>query len=339
MSIATQQQQDGKFVIIANGEVVKNAKGITRTFARERDARRAAELIETPAVDVTPEEPKQAGALSDRALLVKLETSAWQGTKVDDVVSAKTAHDHGAAADAGRYTKRLVQSDAHGRIKSLVTMTRKAHTELSLPWSDSRILPIDQYENYMSVMGDYQAKFEKTVREFLGEYMDAMEMARSTLGEMFNESDYPEIDELEEKFRFEISVSPVPDGNDFRANVSEAQASQIRKSIEKDVNRRAEEAAKDGIRQIAELLKDFVHYVGEKDGKRFTKAQIRKAVREFERVAQNDITEARDIQKFAALAKEAVSLHDAFDIRASAASRDEVTTKANEVLEKMAGFV
>ena len=71
---------------------------------------------------------------------------------------------------------------------------------------------------------------------------------------MYDPADYPEAHELYERFNIAVEFIPVPDAKDFRVDVSEEAAAEIRAQITNSVNARQAEAVKDCYRRVRDVV-------------------------------------------------------------------------------------
>lgn len=193
-----------------------------------------------------------SSVLASRAMIVSLSISQWSGRRLDREVTDEVNQQHNAASDAGRYNKLLLPREALAGIVAIVSETRNDFLKRTLPWMDngSRIMAADAYMAHMSWIRSQTSKFEREVDEFIQKYPAYVADARKRLNGMFKDSDYPDAAELRAKFGVQCKVLPVPASDDFRVNMSEAQAELIRADIEEQV----QDATKAAVRQIYERV-------------------------------------------------------------------------------------
>lgn len=186
-------------------------------------------------------------ALNEKAMLVNLAISQWTARKYDRKISREVNASHGAAEDAGRYNKSLIARDSLKDIQRLVGQARIFHYENTLPWFDegSRILPAAMFAEYSTKMRELRGEFETAVREFSYAYPSLVEEAKTALNELFNSQDYPPADTILNKFGWGVSISPLPNADDFRVQLSDTEITKIKAEIEARQENAAEIATKD----------------------------------------------------------------------------------------------
>lgn len=199
--------------------------------------------------------PDSSSTLALRAMIVTLHIRQWTGRRLDREVTDQVNQDHNAAADAGRYNKLLLPTDALSEVTKIVSATRTEFLERTLPWIDKggRIMAADAYLPFTSWVNRQIAAYEAAVDRFIMSYPGYVSAAHTRLGDMFDANDYPSSEVLRKKFDIKVSVLPVPTADDFRVDMSEAQASLIRSDIEKQVTAATQDAVKDIYRRVAEL--------------------------------------------------------------------------------------
>lgn len=200
--------------------------------------------------------PKSVSSvLASRAMIVSLSISQWSGRRLDRQITDEVNQNHGAAADAGRYNKLLLPKEALAEIVSIVGETRSDFLKRTLPWMDngSRIMASEAYMAHMSWVRGQVAKFDRAVDRFISEYPTYVNDARTRLNGMFKDDDYPDPQILRSKFGVACRVLPVPTSEDFRVDMSDAQAERIRQEIEEQVTSATTSAVQDIYKRVAEV--------------------------------------------------------------------------------------
>lgn len=194
-------------------------------------------------------------ALETRAMIVTLTISHWSGRRLDRQVTDEVNSSHGASDDAGRYNKLLIPKDALAPVEKIVNATRTDFRKRTLPWIDDggRIMAADAYLAHSRWINAQRIKFNAEVDIFLAAYPDHLSKAARRLNTMFKPDDYPTPEELFKKFSMAVTVMPIPTADDFRVNMSKAQADMIRADIEDNVRQATANAMRDVYRRIADV--------------------------------------------------------------------------------------
>lgn len=292
----------------------------------------------------------QTGALSERAMLVDLSISSWSGMQVDREVTDSVNADFKAdLKKAGRYNKRLVDSQFLEGISSAHSKARAAHRLLTLPWEDdgTRVLATVGYVNYTTVMKDCKYKAEAAVKEFLANPNDYIAEAKVRLGDMFNIDDYPSTDDLKAKFGFDVEVKPMPDAKDFRAKLSDESVKAIIKDIERRSDQRLEAAMKDVFVRVTDVVgkmsERLREYAPGKDGKKASGIIRDSLVYNINELAELmpvlNVTGDPRIDELAKQLKADLIEHSPEILRADTKVRQETISKADRILKKVKTYL
>jgi hypothetical protein len=176
--------------------------------------------------------------ISDKAMLICLHITMWTARKHDKRVSEEVAQSHDANTNAGRYNKHLLdQAEKLEELRTLAGQIRQYFYKVTLPWSDEgyRLLPSHLYFDFTSQMSEFKTAYERVVREFLDAYPTYREQARSSLGLLYRDSDYPDWSKLTEKFDLTTDILPIPCGEDFRVTLGEEEKARVAREIDQQV--------------------------------------------------------------------------------------------------------
>ncbi len=202
--------------------------------------------------------------LNDKAMIVYLNISLWTARKYDKRVSQEIER-HYNADEAGRYNKVLIAKEHLANIRQLISSARTFHYENTLPWDDhgGRLLPTTNYFDYLNGINKFRDTFETEVANFIRAYPSLKQDAYLRLNALFEEKDYPDVENLKTKYAFKNQIIPVPDADDFRVNLSSEEVESIKDSIEQQVQDSTEAAMHDlwkrlfkVVGHMAERLKD-----------------------------------------------------------------------------------
>lgn len=196
-----------------------------------------------------------ANILSQRAMLMTLSLTAWSARKMDKRITDETNSRHGAGHDAGRYNKMLLSKDALAEIAQIDAEIRTHYYQVTSPWLDREGTRILSSVNAVAELQWFQRKRqerEDAVSRFVDGYPQFVESARIRLNGMFSEADYPQASVIGSKFRFSVSVDNIPDSGDFRVEMADGQADDIKREIEARSAAAVETVIRDCYSRIAE---------------------------------------------------------------------------------------
>ena len=196
--------------------------------------------------------------LVERAMLTSLHISSYSGMMADKEVTEEVHEAFKADQAAGKYNKRLIALKFFKGVASASNVAKKIHRLYTLPWDDdgTRILTKTGFFKYTEKMKEAKRDFEDEVADFIKDLPAYIDEARTRLGSMFNEEDYPSKEELKNKFNFDIELRQLPDSKDFRVTLSDDQVKTITKDIERRTNQRLEKAVNDIFERIQQRVEN-----------------------------------------------------------------------------------
>ena len=201
--------------------------------------------------------------LDTKAVLVQLNISQWTARKYDKRVTQEVSDKHNTVGDVGRYNKALLpDNDLLKRIQKKSTAIRTEYYANTLGWGVTdgiQLLPSANYMDFMEQFREHRAEWQELVDEFISQYMQLKDNAERTLGDMYNESDYPEEHELRSKFAMDMTVLPVP-SDDFRVEIGSDEMERIADEVRSQV----EGAYQSSIKEIWQRLYDKVETMNAK---------------------------------------------------------------------------
>jgi hypothetical protein len=184
--------------------------------------------------NITPE--AHTPTISSSAMLVELSISTWTGRKLDKRASTDVTAQNYAVAGVANVNKKLLGDCAElMAVQKFTGNLRNAHYSMTMPWSDTglRLLPTTQYFKYNAAMTALQAEYARLVQLFLSAYDWEITQAQVKLGDLFIRDDYPTTAALHNKFEFRLTYIPLPDAGDFRIDIANDAAEELRAHYEK----------------------------------------------------------------------------------------------------------
>lgn len=194
-------------------------------------------------------------SIQERAMLVQLNIKQWTGKKQDKKVTAEVETAHGAH-NAGRFNKDLVSKALLIPHTKLTGEVRQKHYVLTHAWNDNgqRLLPSKLFMDYTAFMRGAKTQFAKLTSELVASYPAEVQAARQRLGTMYEPDDYPDVSEMYARFDLAVEFAPVPAANDFRVDVGNEAAEEIRASITNTVHAKQEAAVKATFARVHEAV-------------------------------------------------------------------------------------
>ena len=196
-------------------------------------------------------------SIQNASMLIDLNISTWTGRKLDKRVSEEIDHAKGTKVKAGNYNKQLLAgADKLAEVQKIVGQIRTWHYEQTLPWSDggSRLLPMKNFFDYKNTLASLEQEFEAAVRDFLQEYPQLVSNSAFALGALFDRGEYPDVEDIEHKFKFRYAFMPLPEAGDFRVDCGDSVKQELEAQYKEFYDNKLKEAMTDMWDRLHETL-------------------------------------------------------------------------------------
>lgn len=164
--------------------------------------------------------------LANKAMLAYVKISQWTARKHDKKATETVTVSHKTSLTAGNYNKKLLPN-AHelAEVNQSISAIRTYFYQETLPWfSDgARIISAQNYLKFNADFRKLKNEFENAVTQFIAEYPKLKIKAQTDLGSLFVASDYPSTTDLKATFECELAFMPLPDVEDFRTEIGDAE--------------------------------------------------------------------------------------------------------------------
>jgi hypothetical protein len=194
--------------------------------------------------------------LSQKALLASLSISQWSARKLDKKVTEEIHARNHAEPRAGRYNKLLIAKEGLQKVQHAAGEARTFHYAIAQPWMDdgARLLPSALFIDYANRIRDLKAEFHHAADEFASEYPIYVEDSKVRLGRLFSVADYPDPGDIRSSFAFDSKILPCPDADDFRIDIAEEHAADIRADVEARLKQVLDDAMRDSVTRVVETV-------------------------------------------------------------------------------------
>lgn len=277
--------------------------------------------------------------IQSRALLANCSVKRWNPRVLDRKVTQQVKTQHGAADDSGDFRKALVEKAAIKALNTSGGKIRALHYSLTLPWDDegARLLPSKTYQRYQDEMRILRYEDERLRNDFVAIYPQLLAAAPGRLGTMFDPDDFPDVAELPSKFEVKLSFVPVPDAKDFRADVADEAAKDIREQIVAEQDAKFQGAMRDCFKRVESVVSRISSTLSKEEPRIFetliTNAQdIVKAMTEL------NISDDPKLNEFCE-SLDAMLPRNTAILKADPELRKQIANDADALLAKMTGYV
>lgn len=187
--------------------------------------------------------------LQSSAMILRLHISTYTGRKADKKTREEVVADKGAKSkSAASVYKSLFAGDADlDAINTFQAKARKRIADITVPWSDSgdRLVSTRNYFAVAKELSSLNTEFDDLVDVFASGYSTKISSSAFALGDLFDRSEYPPVEEIRNKFKFSYSFEPVPTHNDFRVDLQNEAIETLRSQYESVSEQRLKAAMQD----------------------------------------------------------------------------------------------
>jgi len=188
-----------------------------------------------------------ADIISGNYILVDLRISAWDAARTDKDASDEITATKSAKKGSARVIKNLM-AGADDRLRA-VRMQGRALRSLvdatTATWADAqRIFPANKYMTLVPQYEQMVQTFDNLKAEFFAHYQSDMQLAMMNLGGLATQDDYPDINDLWNKFGIQLRYLPVPSLDDYsRIALPPAIAQELANRMADDLQQKADAAS------------------------------------------------------------------------------------------------
>jgi hypothetical protein len=216
---------------------------------------------------------KHAQKLQNNAYGFKLNVSVWTAVKKEKDAGEDLAARNNADKEAVDIKKRILAGNPlHKAIISCAAAARNWNHQTSLPWTDDgdRVISNAKILEHKEQVEAQRSEFYQLVDEFIADYPDAINRSAFSLGTMFDRNNYPPVDEVRAKFKFEYVYHPLPDAGDIRIDAANEGMREIIEHTKHVFEQRSQNAMKEAWTRMREKLEHLRDKVtdGEEDSKK-----------------------------------------------------------------------
>lgn len=283
--------------------------------------------------------------LHDGAMLVYVQLRVWSARKLDRKQTAKTVVGAKATGDSARVNKHLLAS-ADSKLKDVQRVANRIRAFIetkTLPWDDAgnRIISNAQALVLVGEADRLRQEFNDAVDSFVEEYPVLRAQALVNLGEMANDDDYPQPDQVRAKFGVKLSFNPLPTGfNDFRTGMSEAQARAWQSHFEANVQSQVSGALANAWERLRENLQHYSDRLKLKDdgsGKTeiFRDTMVTNLRETVDLLDSLNVFNDPQLRATTALVRKEISVHDPAALRENVGAAMLVKQQADDVLRNI----
>lgn len=207
-------------------------------------------------------------SIVNECMIVNVRINMWLGYRHDKAASQALTTQANAEADTARVNKHIIPKEALKDIVSAATAIRTHLYAKTMTWKDNgdRLLTRKIHFKFMQEHNDLVDVYDKAADKFVGTtYAEERARAEFRMGSLFNENDYPSVEQLRRKFSVSLDIDAVTTANDFRVQMSEDAREEVRRSMEAAMQDRVNRALGDVWQRLADKLGHYAATMSKED--------------------------------------------------------------------------
>lgn len=208
-------------------------------------------------------------SLASSAMLVEVSISCWSAKKLAKKETEELTNAKSATKRAAQVQKNLLADDPRlAGVNKCAADLRNWLAYATVPWSDSgaRLISTAQFVDFKRVLDDKVSVFNDLVTDFVTMYPTLISAQAFKLGTMFDRSEFPSDHEVAAKFSIRYAFTPVPEAGDFRVDIADEIAKQIREDYEVEYNKRVEAVSREHWSRLKAVLDKMNDRLGVGEG-------------------------------------------------------------------------
>lgn len=275
--------------------------------------------------------------ITHKAMLAAVHISVWTATKHDRKVSREVADQNGARERAGRYNKQLLMGTSKLEdLRSLAGQIRQHFYRVTLPWSDEglRLLPSHFLFELKAKMREFEREFNDGIESFLLVYPEYIREARSELGGLFREEDYPTAEKLRDKFSVNLDILPFPAGEDFRVEMSAEEQTRMAREIDSNAKEKLAKGTEELWKRLRQVVVHMVERLNEPES-RFHTTLVTNIEELVSILPALNVDQDPDLDRFASQIRDRLCAHSAKELKKDDQLRSDTASQAAEIVAEI----
>ena len=278
-------------------------------------------------------------SLSSMAMLVELRISTWTARKRDNETTMEINTSKEADQDSGSVYKYLMAGSDHlKKIEKYSAKCRAWNGTQTLPWMKGiGLLPMENFFKYREQLATMEANFFALVDDFIAEYPRLKNDQAFKLGKWYKADEFPDVETLPRRFKFEYNFLPVPESGDFRINCEARIKADLQEQYEKMFDNKLAEAMRDPWDRLHKVLTHMTDKLTDnEDGDRkiFRDSIVDNAVELCDLLTRLNVVKDPELEKARRMLEKAVTSTDVKDLRALSSARLELKADVQDILNK-----
>jgi hypothetical protein len=278
-------------------------------------------------------------SLASMAMLVELRISTWTARKRDNATTEEVNRSKNANDDAGSVYKYLMAGSDHlKKIEKYAAKCRAWNGQQTLPWMKGvGLLPMENFFSYREQLGTMESNFNGLVEDFIKVYPSLVSAQAFKLGDYFVAEEFPPVESLPRRFRFEYNFLPVPEKGDFRIKCEERVRQDLAEQYDKMFNQKLAEAMREPWQRLHDVLLHMTERLSDaNDGTRniFRDSIVNKPLELCALLSKLNVTNDPQLEEARRMLEVALVGVSPDDLRNIPSARAELKSSVQEIINK-----
>lgn len=202
---------------------------------------------------------------STEAINTANQNAVLVGTKIrfaelnikDKTVTGQVATTYQTESSSVGVSKRLFDNATLKPLRAIRSRVAKFVKEKTLPWDDNggRLLPASNLTEFQVVIGECREQLNEQVEKVIQNYQEIITEAKSRLGQMFDETEFPTVEQLREKYGIETNFEPMPKVDGFRLTGLNGENDKLKKEMTKSLTTKINNAHADIFDRLLSVMR------------------------------------------------------------------------------------
>lgn len=278
-------------------------------------------------------------SLSSMAMLVELRISTWTARKRDNETTMEVNTSKEADQDSGSVYKYLMAGSDHlKKIEKYSAKCRAWNGSQTLPWMKGvNLLPMDNFFVYREQLATMEANFYALVDDFIKAYPQLKNDQAFKLGKYYRAEEFPDVETLPRRFKFEYNFLPVPEKGDFRINCEARIRDDLAQQYEKMYTDKLASAMREPWDRLHEMLVRMAERLTDTDNgerKIFRDSLLSNAIEMCDLLTRINVTKDPELEKARRELERALSGYTIESLRESQGTRMILKSNIDDILGK-----
>lgn len=278
--------------------------------------------------------------IANNCMVLNLHLGIWTGQRLDRDATSQLTRDAGADSDAARVNKHLISKQSMKDVNAAANSIRTHFYTNTLPWKDNgdRVIKRGGFTKFIEEHERLVAEFHNQVKVFANDkYAVELERSGFRMGDLFKAEDYPTPREVLRKFHVTLAIDPVTTFSDFRVDLDEKNAAKVQASMEQAANDRIMKAMSSVWERVLTVVDNYVTRTKAGTGIRIELVDNLREIVDL--LPELNIIDDPRLDGIRSMISDRLASHEAVDLRTDDSVRAQAAKDAEDIRERMRGFM